>query len=185
MIIRLGSINPVKIQALQETITDYKFLDGAVIVAEQCSSGVSEQPKSLEETMMGACQRALKLYKDCSYSVGIESGVFELEHIYYKDNIPYMHYVMYDICACVFYDGRTFYNGLSSGWEVPMPVARGILTKGLDMDQAAYKAGLTDKARVGREEGLVGIMTNGRVTRKQYTKQAIQMALIHLEKNND
>lgn len=52
---------------------------------------------------------------------------------------------------------------------------------GLDMNEAAYKAGLTKNLKVGTAEGLVGIMTKGRLTRKEYTKEAIRTALIHLE----
>ena len=56
-----------------------------------------------------------------------------------------------------------------------------MLDDGLDMTQAALKAGLTDNPKVGSAEGLVGIMTKGRLTRKEYTKEAIRTALIHLE----
>ncbi len=53
---------------------------------------------------------------------------------------------------------------------------------GLDMNDAALKAGLTENANVGAAEGLVGIVTKGRLNRKEYTKEAIRTALIHLEK---
>lgn len=49
------------------------------------------------------------------------------------------------------------------------------------MNKAAYQAGFTKNPKVGSAEGLVGIMTKGRLTRKDYTKEAIRMALIHLE----
>jgi non-canonical (house-cleaning) NTP pyrophosphatase len=56
-----------------------------------------------------------------------------------------------------------------------------MLNDGLDMNQAAHKAGLTENLKVGSAEGLVGIMTKGRLDRKAYTKEAIRTALIHLE----
>ena len=50
------------------------------------------------------------------------------------------------------------------------------------MNEAALKAGLTPKKNVGSAEGLVGIVTKGKLSRKEYTKEAIRMALIHLDK---
>ena len=55
------------------------------------------------------------------------------------------------------------------------------INKGLDMTEASVKAGLSDNSDLGAKEGLIGIVTKGRLTRKDYTKQAIRTALIHLE----
>jgi len=49
------------------------------------------------------------------------------------------------------------------------------------LNQAAFKVGLTDNARIGLAEGLVGIVTKNRLTRKEYTKQSIVTALVGLE----
>jgi non-canonical (house-cleaning) NTP pyrophosphatase len=56
-----------------------------------------------------------------------------------------------------------------------------ILNEGLNMNDAALKAGFTNNPKIGSEEGLVGIMTKGRLNRKEYTKESIRTALIHLE----
>ena len=53
------------------------------------------------------------------------------------------------------------------------------------MNDAAHKAGLTKNPKVGSAEGLVGIMTKGRLTRKEYTKEAIRTALIHIDTENE
>jgi non-canonical (house-cleaning) NTP pyrophosphatase len=34
---------------------------------------------------------------------------------------------------------------------------------------------------LGSAEGIIGVLTKGRLTRKEYVKQAITMALINLE----
>ena len=53
--------------------------------------------------------------------------------------------------------------------------------EGLDMSEACNKVGLTNNPKIGSEEGAIGILTKGRMTRKDYTKQSIITALIHLE----
>ena len=48
--------------------------------------------------------------------------------------------------------------------------------------QEFFKLGITKNPQIGSEEGAIGIVTKGRLDRKEYTKQALRMALIHLEK---
>ncbi len=116
--------------------------------------------------------RARNAYQDCHYSFGLESGLMA---------VPFTKTGYMDLCACAIFDGQEYHLGLSSAWEAPGAVATLMLKKGLDMNQAAQQAGLTENAQVGAAEGLIGIMTKGRLDRKAYTKQAIITALIHLE----
>ncbi len=136
------------------------------------SSGVSDQPKSLEETIEGAKNRARKAHNDCDYSFGIESGLMAVPHT----KSGYM-----DVCACAIFDGSEYHLGLSSAWEAPERVFKLILEDGLDMNEAAYEVGLTKDKKVGSAQGLVGIMTRGRLTRKEYTKEDIRTSLIHID----
>lgn len=168
----IASKNPIKVQALREIIEQYTFVRGADIIALASNSGVGEQPTSLEETVRGAMNRAKNVFGDCVYSFGIESGLME---------VPYAKSGFMDVCVCAIFDGEEIHIGLSSVWEAPLSVSRYILEDGLDMNQAAKKAGLTQKDQIGAQEGLVGIVTKGRLTRKEYTKQALQTAFIHLE----
>jgi non-canonical (house-cleaning) NTP pyrophosphatase len=88
-----------------------------------------------------------------------------------------------DVCVCAIYDGKEFHLGLSSGWEFPDKKITELMIKdGLDMSQAINKAGLTKDPKIGSSEGAIGILTRGRLTRKEYTKQALRTALIHLDK---
>ena len=171
--IKLASQNPVKLEALREILQDYPHLKNAEIVAVESLSEVSEQPKSLEETIRGATNRARNAYSGCDYSFGIESGLME---------VPYSKSGYMDVCVCAIFDGKEYHLGLSSAWEAPKRVTEYMIEDGLDMNDAAYKAGLTENPKVGAAEGLVGIVTGGRLTRKEYTKEAIRTALIHLEK---
>jgi radical SAM protein with 4Fe4S-binding SPASM domain len=75
MNIKIASQNPVKVEALKEILLDYNHLQDAKVESVDVSSGVSDQPKSLEETISGAKNRAKTAYIDCDYSFGIESGL--------------------------------------------------------------------------------------------------------------
>lgn len=172
MKIKIGSTNRIKVEALSEILQDYPHLKGAIISALEVSSSVSDQLKSLKETVKGAINRAKNSFKDCAYSFGIESGLMAVP----KTKTGFM-----DVCVCAIFDGNEFHLGLSSAWEAPRQVMQYMLSEGLDMNQAALKAGLTKNSKVGSAEVLVGIMTKGKLTRKEYTKEAIRTALIHLE----
>jgi inosine/xanthosine triphosphatase len=170
--IRVGSANPSKIEAVREILLDYSHLKDFVVAGFEVRSGVSDQPKSLEETIRGAMNRSKGAFDDCSYSFGIESGLMQVPNT----KSGYM-----DVCVCSIFDGREYHLGLSSAWEAPKQVMELMLQKGLNMSDAAYHAGFTENPNVGAAEGLIGIMTKGRLDRKKYTKEAIRTALIHID----
>lgn len=172
MKIKIASRNPVKVEALKEILADYPHLKDAEIDAVDAVSGVSDQPKSLKETVEGAINRSRNVYGDCDYGFGIESGLME---------VPGTKSGYMDVCVCAIFDGSECHLGLSSAWEAPKQVSDYMIKGGLDMSEAAHKAGLTRNPKIGSAEGLVGIMTKGRLTRKEYTKEAIRTALIHVD----
>ena len=170
MKICVGSTNQVKIEAVREALSEYGL--DAEIISVKASSDVSEQPKSLDETIKGAMNRAKNAFSNCTYSIGLESGLVPIPHT----KTGYM-----DICACAIYDGKEFHLGMSSAFEYPREMTRLVFEENLDIDQAAFKTGLTKNPDVGSKEGVIGILTKGRLLRKDYTKQAVVTALIHLE----
>jgi inosine/xanthosine triphosphatase len=172
MKIHIGSKNQIKIKAVEELLRDYPHLKDAEIFSFGATSGVSDQPKSLDESVRGAMNRAKEVFRGSTYSLGIESGLM---------SVPNTKSGFMDVCVCAIYDGTEFHLGLSSAWEAPPHVTAYMLDEGLDMNDAAIKAGLTNNPHVGSAEGLVGILTKGRLDRKAYTKEAIRTALIHLE----
>jgi non-canonical (house-cleaning) NTP pyrophosphatase len=50
----------------------------------------------------------------------------------------------------------------------------------LDVTQAFVKAGLSNNAHLGAAEGAIGVLTNGRLTRRDYARQAVDMALLQV-----
>ncbi len=175
MKINVASKNMVKVDAVKETVREYPLFKGVEISFAETASGVSEQPKSLEETVQGAVNRAEAAFKDCDYSIGIESGLM---------NVPHTKTGSMDFCACSIYDGKEHSIGLSCAFEFPKKVTEMIHEQGITANDAFYNVGLTTNKKIGSAEGAIGILTKGRVTRNDYTKQAVQMALIHLENKN-
>lgn len=178
MIIAIGTTNPVKIQAVEETIQDYPILAHSKIHSFSVSSDVSDQPLSIEETIQGAKNRARKAFEvcpSCRYSFGIESGLFEA-------NGTQTGFLESTIC-CI-YDGINYHIGLSCGFEVPPQILQLVLEEKRDLGQACYESGITTNAKLGAAEGLVGILSKGRLTRKFYTIQSVITALIQIENHS-
>lgn len=171
MRITVGSKNEVKVGAVREVLVEYPFLGSPEVVGVDVPSGVAEQPHSLDETIVGAMNRARACYAG-GLSVGIEAGLVQ---------VPYTKTGLMDCTVVVFYDGEQCHLGLSSLFECPKAVVDIMLNDGVTMQEACLRAGLTDNPELGRAEGMIGVLTKGRVTRKEYTKQALRAALIHLE----
>lgn len=170
--INIGSTNRVKVQALEETVASYPCINPYRVYALDVPSYVSDQPLSLEETVQGAINRAKNSFKDCDFSVGIESGLFQVPHT----TTGYMC-----ITACVIYDGKQYAIGLSSAFECPPKITSLMVEQGLDMNQAFHNVGLTNDQKIGSSVGAVAILTGGRVDRVYRTKEAVVMALIKVE----
>lgn len=178
MIIKVGTLNPVKCEAVWDIAYEYPEVfsndgKGFHIEAVDVPSGVGEQPLSLTETYKGAHNRALAAFKDCDLSIGIESGLMDVPD-------PYTSMGFVNFTAVVIYDGKNIYAGQSTGFDIPPSVVNGLNTSE-DMDKIVHSLGYTDDPNIGEHGGYLGILTKGRVTRKEYTKQAIRMAMIPLE----
>ena len=172
MIINIGSKNPAKIQAVREVLRDYPTLEIDKINAIEVSSGVPEQPFGWNQIVNGSKERARKSFSNCDYSIGLESGLIQLPHSKSR---------FYDVCVCSIFDGYFYLHGFSSGFEVPKRLVDSTIKKGIDLSQACHEHGLSPDENIGSREGLIGILTNGRIDRKILTQQAFQTALTKLE----
>eukprot|EP00128_Syssomonas_multiformis_P018868 Colp12_sorted_trinity150504_noHs@16553 len=178
----VGSTNEVKIEAVKEVLQEYILFKDVPVAGVKAASEVSEQPMSLEEIIAGAKNRAKNaaaMREDCKYAIGLESGLFPAPG-------TATGYLEACICAIVVRneEGRFIGNakiGISSGFEVPRAILDIVHNEGLDLSSAVNKAGLSTNPRLGEAEGLIGILTKGRVLRKAYTKQSITMAMLQLE----
>jgi len=172
MKIIVGSENPVKISAVNEAISEYMGIE-ADVHGMAITSGVPPQPIGLDKTIYGAQHRAISAYApDYYFSIGLESGLIFLDAT--------KRYL--DFCACAVYDGKEFYFGLSPGFELPQKISEIIEKEGVEIDVAVHRTGLSKNSRIGYSEGIIGILSEGKITRKDYTKQAVLMSLLHLPK---
>ena len=101
--------------------------------------------------------------------LGIESGLFVLEGRHF------------DVCVVSAYDGSEHHLGLSCAFEIPPQILSHVLKGGLDLSQACNASGITSDPKLGEHGGLIAILSAERVTRLDYTVQAITMALFFAE----
>ena len=170
--VNVGSLNPVKVESVKSVLLEYSkdLFDVSGIDVE---SDVNEQPQSFEETLRGAKNRAKKsLINNTSFSVGLEDGIFA---------VPGEENLYMNICICVIYNGETFHYGTSSAFEYPREITDLVKGRGLDISEALGAAGYTNNAAIGSSQGAIGLLSEGRLVRQDYTKQAINAAFIHLK----
>lgn len=171
MKINIGTNNQRKVEAVEEAFKEYSEFKNAKVLRVEPSSEVSNQPRSLDETVKGAMNRARNAFLNCDLSLGLESGLLEVPHT----KSGYM-----DICICAIYDGKDFHLGGSSVFEYPKKMIDLVFSKNYEIDQAAKESGFTDSSNIGKEQGVIGALTKGVLDRKGHCKQAVFTALIHL-----
>ena len=84
-----------------------------------------------------------------------------------------------DVCVVDAYDGREHHLGLSCAFEIPPPILGHVLQRGLDLSQACNAARITTDPKLGAHGGLIGLLSSNRLTREDYTVQAVSTALFH------
>lgn len=171
MKINVASTNIQKIQAVKDIASLYEIFKNSEIEGVSVSSGVSDQPWTLEATIDGAINRAKNAFIDCDYSVGIESGLV---------GVPKTKSGFVDVCVCAIYDGKEVYVGLSTTFEIPKR-ALDLIDETTDLSSAWRKAGLTNEEKIGTGNGVVGMLTKNRITRLEQTRQALISAMVRLD----
>jgi len=180
MWIRVGSKNPTKIEAVDEFFFDLDIpvkpcLSGERIEVEgvEVSSGIAEQPTSIDEAIHGANNRACYAKGDADLGIGIESTIFQAAYT----GSGWMNTVV-----CSIYDGTgDFRIGLGPAFEVPKGAINIVFRDHVDLSEAFFRGEFTDEKRIGYGKGLIHTLTNGKIDRKQYIKQALRMAWIQFD----
>jgi inosine/xanthosine triphosphatase len=162
--ILVASLNKNKVLAVKEVFPSFEVKGVA------CKSFVREQPLNFDEIIEGAILRAKAVFKDCRYSVGIEDGIAPVP----ETKSGYMNF-----CACAIYDGKKIYLGLGPAFEYPEQCTKRVIEEGITISEAFLP--LTNKPDIGYEEGIIGFLTKGRMSRKDYTKLAVEMAKVQME----
>ncbi|MGC9104037.1 MAG: inosine/xanthosine triphosphatase [Candidatus Methanodesulfokora sp.] len=158
----VGSTNPVKISAVEES---FSLAFGSVEVKGiEVDSGVGPEPIE-EEAVEGAINRAVKAMKllPSDFSVGIEGGLFHLHGRYY----------LAGFVAIMRSDGLIS-TGTSGWFECPKKLL-GRLLRGEELGSIMDE--ITGRRDVKKKEGAIGYFTKGIVDRKELYKHGVLMAL--------
>ena len=173
--VAVGTKNACKLAAVRRALELYPEIAGASakLEAHSVPSGISEQPMGMETTASGARNRAQAAHAAAAAAqspgapvlgLGIESGLFELSGAHY------------DVCVVSAYDGVSHHLGLSCAFEIPPPILRHVTHGGLDLSEACNASGITSDPQLGEHGGLIGLLSGGRLTREDYTVQALTTA---------
>ncbi|MDO8509221.1 MAG: inosine/xanthosine triphosphatase [Nanoarchaeota archaeon] len=171
MKINIASKNPVKIKAVREVIPYYEILRNSDVVGVEVESGVSRQPMSCEETIIGARNRSRNAFFDCGISFGIEGGLMKTST------------GLFNICFCSIYDGKNYFIGMGGGFKIPQKAEK-FINEGKTLEEAFYLANLTSDRKIGSDEGAISILSNGRINRQNYIENTIKNALMEFENSH-
>lgn len=161
MRVTVGSTNPVKVAAVERALERF---EPAVSDAD-VDSGVSEQPRSIAETVEGAENRARRALEagDGEYGVGLEGGVAAV------DSLPGLYLVMWAAVT----DGERVGRGAGPALELPERIASR-LAEGAELGPVMDEyLGTTD---VAKNEGAAGALTDGLTDRTAALETAVSCA---------
>jgi inosine/xanthosine triphosphatase len=164
--IEIGSANPVKIQSalsgFEVMFPEVKFIAKGVAVA----SGVSDQPMSCSETLLGATNRARELRSQSAadYVVGIEGGIEVIDNELFAG----AWIVVIDS------DGKVA-RGRSASFALP-PQVKEMVDAGIELGDANDK--MFKERNSKQAGGAVGSLTTGVITRQSLYEHAMALALI-------
>lgn len=168
----MGSENPVKVEAVRRAFGRVfpEYARAVEIVGLAVESGVSAQPRGERETRRGARNRAedaARRRPEADYWVGLEGGVA-------GGRAPVVAGELFAFARVAVLAGGRVGESASGRFLLPGPVA--------ELVRAGVELGEADDRVFGRtgsktEEGAVGLLTGGAVTRTELYAQAVALAL--------
>ncbi len=163
----IGSENPVKIACTRigfhevfEDTSDFEFIGKSV------PSGVSDQPMTNEETLLGAKNRAgslKKLFPEGDFYVGIEGGIQTRDE------------EMEAFAWIVIYGKNIVGKAQTSTFSLPRKIVD-LIHQGVELGHADDIVFRRNNSKQGN--GAVGILTNNVIDRAEYYRHAVILALI-------
>lgn len=164
IMVSVGSTNPTKIKAAERA---FKRVFGDVVIKPvRVSSGISPQPLSDEEMVLGAITRARNAFEavKSDYSVGMEGGI-----------VKYSFGVFVKGWVAVF-NGDKF--GISSTISLPVPefVWEKVVSKEVS-ELEVLMENLSGIKKIGDSIGAFGFFTNNHYDRTKAFEDAIICAL--------
>ncbi len=161
----VASKNPVKIDAVKDGLTAF-LNDNIELLGVSVESGVSDQPMTDEETLLGASNRvisAMNQFSGYDYYVGLEGGVEQ--HASGLMAFAWM----------VISNGEKIGKARTASFFLPPEVAK-LVHDGMELGYADDL--VFSKSNSKQKNGAVGLLTNDLITRKTLYLPAVQMAFI-------
>ena len=168
MRIIVGSQNPAKLEAVSNAFASFfpeiSFGVQPVVVP----SGVSPQPLSDAETLLGATNRAWAAHEleEADYWLGIEGGL---------QPVPGEPDKFLSYCWVVVLGRQQSGRARSASYELPKAICE-LIRQGMELGDADDLIFGVSGSK--RDSGGVGLLTDGRVTRSQFYAEAVKLALI-------
>ncbi len=175
MIIIIASTRVPKINGVKkavEKISSHFGIDRTSIsyTSVEAQSGVSDTPKSIEELMRGAQQRATSAFQkndvEKVLSIGVEGGLFTSGEKTFLQS-----------WVCVF-NGAQFFFGSSGSIELPDELANAVMNDGIDLGVVIDR--FAEEVDVRSKQGTFGILTRDLFTREDSFETAAIFALTPL-----
>jgi len=170
-----GTDNPTKLSGARSALLRV-FGRKFKLSGHKEDSRVSHHPFGAE-TFKGAENRARAAWKrawegksgkrakgGCDYSLGIESGLFEIRRGEF-----------FDITVCCIFDGKGATFGTGAGFCVPSWIAKKIRGKS---DLSRVMEELAGVEGIGRKQGALGWFSDGVMHRADQIEQAVSNALV-------
>jgi len=174
MKILVGSKNPVKLNAVEETFLMYN--NSVEVIGISVDSNVPDQPIN-SDTYIGAQNRALELKKidnekslNADYFVGIEGGIQNTFDKWFAFG-----------CMCIINkEGKTSF-GTSAHFELPEVVTKQLL-EGKELGHVMDE--IMKEENTKQRGGAIAYFTNGKMNRKELYIPGIISALIPFQHTN-
>lgn len=163
--IGVGSTNPVKIAAVQEAFAQVWPESNWIAEGMAAASGVSDQPMSDRESLIGATNRAKQAleFPEAEWGVGLEGGVDVIDGQYFD-------------CGWIVVMDQS--GRIGRGCTIRMPVPN----KMVEMIHQGMELGhiddlLFNQSNSKQQGGHFSLMTNGLLTRQSEYRHAVIAAL--------
>ena len=169
MRIIVGSQNPAKLEAVRVAFASFFPEDNFEVQPVYVPSGVSHQPLTDAETLLGATNRARaarELEPEADYWLGIEGGLNPSP----GEGNSYLSFSW-----VVLLGRQQVGRGRSASYELPKAICD-LIRQGLELGDADDLIFGVSGSKRG--SGGVGLLTDGRITRSQFYAEAVKLALI-------
>jgi inosine/xanthosine triphosphatase len=165
----VGSQNPAKLEAVSVAFASFFPEISFEVWPVSVLSGVSAQPISDAETLLGATNRAKSAHQlepDADFWLGIEGGL---------QSVPGEQDSFLSYCWVVVLGRQQAGRARSASYELPQPICD-LIRQGMELGDADDLIFGVSGSK--RDSGGVGLLTDGRVTRSQFYAEAVKLALI-------